>query len=1075
MSIQPIDDFPGGGGGSALNILTNSLLVGNVGAYYFDFLDASGGYSPYDWSLSSGTLPVGLTLNSNGQISGTPTASGTSLFVVRVTDQVGGTKIKSLSIQIDTSSEPIITTTTLPPVQLGNTYSEQLEVTGGVSPYTWTLDTGSLPTGLTISSTGLISGTATVAGIYSFTVEVEDSDTNIDIQSLNIVVQAPSPTIITTSLPDAVVGSSYSALIEAIGGTTPYVNWIISINSLPNGLNITSSPTTATISGIPTTPGTYNFTVQVEDTATGIDTQVFTLIVNSNTIPIISTTVLPFAPLNEPYSQNLNASGGALPYTWTLDSNILPNGLTLSTSGLISGTPTVNGSFVFTVKVTDAYGKFDYQLLSIIVGTSILPAIITNELPNGIENSLYSTFIQGNGGELPYSWSLLGTLPIGLTLDTNGQISGIPTTSGLYNFQILLSDNNLDLDLQSYSIFIQDSTLPVILTTELESSQLDVYYTKSIFATGGVPSYTWTIDDGVLPNGLTISNFGIITGTPTQVGLYNFDVKIVDSNSNEFIQSYQLVVRSTGYNSSCCFCVFTNQIVDFTTNGFNGILTATGGTILTNSKWQAPSIEGIYNITITVDGSNGEISSNNTINVIKKLELINTTSLISDLLPGEEFQIETNYPNHLVNWQTLDNDFPIVTPSGLIIINTNAADNCFGSLNCTIRGTLQGIEDCNIESYVDIKIKVNPVFPTPKFCGPELLKWMREARDFRVIKTEFEGGCDETHIRNKVPILRWTINYDGLVKYNAIENECPNCTRCVAYCGCDDGNELDYNGCHPLLKSANRLDDFWNLVYGEYNSFTLVDHDTDEVWYNVKFEDKMTLDHRHRRRSNARSVKLVWKPCCDREPTGGTCSKHGMKNYIPVGKTEDKCDLSLFRKVEDVFLSYKLKGTYTFNSTTLYWTNINSYSVTGYYIKINGGQYFDHIIDVGNVNEFTINGLEGDTTYYYQILAYGSNQSIRFHWSPTFILRTLPTPVNELIAPTVPLITSLQATNDELYIQWTESNDNIVVEPLEDVSPSIPQNVNLTVIGDNSLLVEWDYAEDYITPIEEDDIFLLLI
>lgn len=884
MSIDPNFEPPGPGG-SPLSVYTSSLSIGNVGNSYFQYLNGNGGYPPYSWSVVAGTLPTGLSINSGGYISGIPTVAGTYTFTVEVEDIILSTATRELSIQIDNATSPVITTTYLPSGMIGNVYSETFSATGGTPPYVnWTVLSGTLPPGLSLSSGGVLSGTPTTAGTYVFIIEVEDSVAVTGQASFQMVIQSPAPVITNIALPSGVTGTAYSQIVDATGGTAPYITWTVTIGNLPTGLTLIPGPTSVTISGTPVETGVFNFTLEVTDTALSTDTQAFSITIGNGAFPLISTQTLPFAPVNVAYSETVSASGGALPYVWSVTGN-LPTGLTLNPdTGVISGTPTIEGSYVFTIRVTDFNGNFNTKLFSISVGNNILPAIITDYLPNGTITSQYSAFVQGAGGQLPYSWGVVGSLPTGLTINSiTGEISGLPTTAGIYVFDIILTDLNLDVDIQTFTIEIGDGTTPLILTTYLEDGIVDIPYSETLLAAGGTPSYIWTVDSGILPNGLLLSQSGVLSGIPLDIGLFNFTLKITDALGATDTQDYQLLITGIGFDSNCCFCVFTNQEVVFSTNGLSGALKASGGTVLSNSKWKAPSEEGVYIVKLIVEGVNGKILVKNTITVVKKLEVLNIpNNFLTGLLPGDGFLIETNYPAEEVIWETIGDCIPTVTPRGNIYVSSSPADKCFGAFDCIIRGKVIPTEGCeNLINYVDVRIKVDPVYPTPDNCGPYISKWLRDGKKFRVIKTEFEGGCDETHLKNRVPVIMWTVNYEGLPYYETKEVECPSCYACILYCGCkkDEQPPVYSDGCHPIFRSANRLEDFWNLVYGEYKSFTLVDYDTGEVWQNVKFDADMTFDHRHRRTANTRTVKLVWRPCCSNYPEGGRCSKHGLMNY----------------------------------------------------------------------------------------------------------------------------------------------------------------------------------------------------
>ena len=160
---------------TTLVVTTGSLTNGTVGTSYSQTLTATGGISPYTWAITSGTLPAGLSLSSGGVISGTPTTTGgPGSLTFRVTDTASATATKSISITINNSTLSI-TASSLPNATVGIAYSQTLTATGGTSPYTWSIASGSLPAGLTLSSTGVISGnTTTEGGPVSITFKVTD-------------------------------------------------------------------------------------------------------------------------------------------------------------------------------------------------------------------------------------------------------------------------------------------------------------------------------------------------------------------------------------------------------------------------------------------------------------------------------------------------------------------------------------------------------------------------------------------------------------------------------------------------------------------------------------------------------------------------------------------------------------------------------------------------------------------------------------------------------------------------------------------------------------------------------------
>jgi Bacterial Ig domain/Putative Ig domain len=183
---------------SSPSITTASLPAGTQNSAYSNTLAATGGTTPYSWSIASGTLPTGLALASTtGVISGTSTGTGTSTFLVKVTDAHALTATKSLSITVNaapTTPSPLsIVTSSLSAGTHNTPYSDALTATGGTTPYSWSIISGTLPTGLALTSaTGAVSGTPTGSGTSTFTVKVTDAHALTATKSFSVTVSAPS-------------------------------------------------------------------------------------------------------------------------------------------------------------------------------------------------------------------------------------------------------------------------------------------------------------------------------------------------------------------------------------------------------------------------------------------------------------------------------------------------------------------------------------------------------------------------------------------------------------------------------------------------------------------------------------------------------------------------------------------------------------------------------------------------------------------------------------------------------------------------------------------------------------------
>lgn len=237
------------------------------------------------------------------------------------------------------------------------------------SGVSWTLSgvgslTGASKTSVTYSAPGTVAS-PTVVTVHASSVKFPS-----ETAAIQITVEPPV-SITTTSLPAGNYGSAYSAAINASGGVAPFT-WTISVGSLTSGLNLGASTTNSvTISGTPTVETNSSFTIKVTDAVGSTATQALSITIGAPLPLSITTTSLPSGSLNAAYTPTtLQASGGVPPYSWSLVSGSLPNGLSLSTSGTIAGTPTEAGLFPFTVFVSDSQNPAltGQKALSISVG-----------------------------------------------------------------------------------------------------------------------------------------------------------------------------------------------------------------------------------------------------------------------------------------------------------------------------------------------------------------------------------------------------------------------------------------------------------------------------------------------------------------------------------------------------------------------------------------------------------------------------------------------------------------------------------------------------------------------------------
>ncbi|HWR37617.1 MAG TPA: Ig domain-containing protein [Clostridia bacterium] len=268
-----------------LKLTGGALGAATANASYSATLSATGGSKPYAYALAGGTLPAGLSLGSNGTISGTPTAAGSSSFVVMATDTTSPAQSTSAtySLAVTQSVAPLaIETVSFPDAKIGTAYSATLSGTGGQLPYAWSLAAGSLPAGLSLGPDGAIKGTPTVAGSYSFTAQLTDSvsqktTANFAIQVSTTTLQ--SLAITTNSVSSGTLGQPYAASLAAMGGTEPYT-WKVVSGSLPG--SVTLAATSGSLSGTPTIGGTSTFTVQVADANSQTASKTLSILISSD-------------------------------------------------------------------------------------------------------------------------------------------------------------------------------------------------------------------------------------------------------------------------------------------------------------------------------------------------------------------------------------------------------------------------------------------------------------------------------------------------------------------------------------------------------------------------------------------------------------------------------------------------------------------------------------------------------------------------------------------------------------------------------------------------------------------------
>jgi hypothetical protein len=321
--------------------------------------DNKPGTVSYHWKLPSGdgaaqtlnfTKPGSATVAATYKPTST-TASGSGSIVIT---SPGSVTSNAAAFTLTCGAALTLTNNAPTTATVGTAYSGTVTVTGGKGTYTWAAVTG-LPAGLKATASGAtltISGTPTAAGSFTIPLSVHDSATpqGSGATSLTLTVGEPPMTITKNAPGTATIGTAYSGTVTVSGGNGTYT-WA-TVTGLPTGLTASASGATLTISGTPaTTAKTSTATVSVSDTESTPQSKSTTVTITVSAPPVtITTASLPNGALRSAYNATLAATGGTGTATWTASG--LPGGLSISSAGTISGTPTASGTFNVTVTAT---------------------------------------------------------------------------------------------------------------------------------------------------------------------------------------------------------------------------------------------------------------------------------------------------------------------------------------------------------------------------------------------------------------------------------------------------------------------------------------------------------------------------------------------------------------------------------------------------------------------------------------------------------------------------------------------------------------------------------------------------
>ena len=446
----------------------------------------------------------------------------------------------------------------LPEAFAGSAYAHTLTALGAAGPVSWNA-TGPLPAGLALGANGLLAGTPTAAGTFFINLRVTDG---VDAVFRSMTLRVSAVNIITGSvdgvLPNATQGQAYSATLTAAGGTPPYTF----SGFAPAGLSLSPSGTISGTVSTSASPGPSPVSVTVTDSRGASSTRTLSLDVVGATAALPSIDLSTYNNLDDctigvRCSRGIAVRrGGTAPFTWTATG--LPPGVSIRSStgasttivslgpgsgslltagdGELWGVPTATGIYNVTLTVTDATG---------VSATQIYPLKVTELLQPGplvspTFNAAYSQIIRVVGGRQPYTAAKVsGELPAGVTLDPGTLLlSGTPVENGFFSLVFAFTDANNETYRAPESLFITGggSTISIGNNRNLGSVAIGLPYSNQLSACCAA-SLAWSVVDGTLPPGLSLSAGGRLSGAATTPGTYTFLIRAADADQRRELRA----------------------------------------------------------------------------------------------------------------------------------------------------------------------------------------------------------------------------------------------------------------------------------------------------------------------------------------------------------------------------------------------------------------------------------------------------------------------------------------------------------------------------------------------------------
>jgi uncharacterized protein YhjY with autotransporter beta-barrel domain len=588
----------------------------------------------------------GTAIASGTSISYTPTAgySGTDNFTYTAANDSGTAAPATVAIMV-TAPTLVLVPSTLPDGMVGTLYSQSLGATQGTAPYTYTLVSGSLPGGVGLSNSGVLSGTTTTSGSFNFSIQARDFYGATGAQSYALLITPlPAPVANASSI-TVLANSSFNLVTLNMTGA------VTSVAVASQAAHGTASASAGSIFYSPQSgySGTDVFTYTASNTSGTSTPGTVNVTVKEPTLMLTPSTLIT-GMAGSAYSQTLVASQGTAPYTYALITGNLPDGIGLGNGGVLAGVPTVSGNFSFMVQARDSYGATGTQSYALFIAP--LPVPVANPLNITVlaNSSANPVALSITGGVTSVAVATQAVHGTALSSGTSISYSPVAGYSGPDTFSYTATNSSGTSAAAVVDVRVLSSSLR-IAPGFFSDAMVGMAYSQSLSASLGTAPYTYALSSGSLPEGLGLSGGGMLTGTPTASGSFGFTIQVVDAYGAAGTQSYVLFVAPlpVPVAKPSSITVFANSSsnvvplnitgavtsVAIVTQGTHGVAMASGASI---GYTPTAGYSGADMFTYTATNSSGTSATATVMVTVSAPTLVLTPNVLPDGMVGTAYR-----------------------------------------------------------------------------------------------------------------------------------------------------------------------------------------------------------------------------------------------------------------------------------------------------------------------------------------------------------------------------------------------------------------------------------------------------